>query len=80
MVFSMPAKLLSDWGANLTSTLVEELCATFSIQKCQTTTYHPQYNGQVECFHKMLFRMIGKPGLDKKGAVEATPAGAAPGV
>ena len=33
-VFGAPAKLLSDRGANFTSTLVEELCATFSIQKC----------------------------------------------
>ena len=37
MVFGMPAKLLSDQGANFTLVLVEELCTTFSIQKCQTT-------------------------------------------
>ena len=36
-VFGAPAKLLSDRGANFTSTLVEELCAAFSIQKCRTT-------------------------------------------
>ena len=46
-VFGMPAKLLSDRGANFTSMLVEELCAAFGIQKCQTTAYHPQCNGQV---------------------------------
>ena len=34
MIFGAPAKLLSDQGANFTSTLVEELCATFGIQKC----------------------------------------------
>ena len=39
-VFGMPARLLSDRGANFISVLVEELCATFSIQKCQTTAYH----------------------------------------
>ena len=33
VVFGMPAKLLSDQGANFTSTLVEELCAVFGIQK-----------------------------------------------
>ena len=48
------------------SALVEELCTTFGIQKCQTTAYHPQCNGQVERFHQMLFRMIGKLALDKK--------------
>ena len=44
-VFGMPVKLLSDWGANFTSVLVEELCAMVSIQKCQTAAYHPQSNG-----------------------------------
>ena len=33
-VFGVPAKLLSDRGANFMSALVEELCAAFSIQKC----------------------------------------------
>ena len=50
-VFGEPAKLPSDRGANFTSALVEELCAAFGIQKCRTTTYHAQCNGQVECFH-----------------------------
>ena len=34
-IFGMPAKLLSDRGANFTSTLVEELCSAFGIQKMQ---------------------------------------------
>ena len=34
VVFGMPAKLLSDCGANFTLALVEELCAAFGIQKC----------------------------------------------
>ena len=66
MVFGVPAKLLSDQGANFTSVLVEELCTTFGIQKCQTTAYHPQCNGQVKHFHQTLFRIIGKLALDKK--------------
>ena len=47
-IFGTPAKLLSGHGANFTSALVEELCAAFRIQKCQTTAYHGQCNGQVE--------------------------------
>ena len=70
MVFGMPAKLLSNWGANFTLALVEDLCTTFSIQKCWTTAYHPQCNGQVEHFHQMLFRMIGKLASDKKAQWE----------
>ena len=65
-VFGMPAKLLSDRGANFTSALVEELCLAFGIQKCRTTAYHVQCNGQVERFHQTLFRMIRKLSVDKK--------------
>ena len=60
MVFSMPAKLLSDQQTNFTLELVEELCTAFGIQKCPTTVYYPQCNGQVEHIHQTLFRMIGK--------------------
>ena len=66
VVFGVPAKLLSDRGANFTSVLEEELCATFCIQKCRTTAYLPQCNGQVERFHQTFFRMIGRLALDKK--------------
>ena len=59
-VFGAPAKLLSDHGANFTSAIVGELCAAFGIQKCRTTAYHMQCNGQVEWFHQTLFRMIKK--------------------
>ena len=65
MVYNMPAKLLSNRGANFTSVLMEDLYTVFGTQKCQTTAYHPQYNGQVECFHQMLFRMVGKLASDK---------------
>ena len=69
-VFGVPAKLLSDRGANFTSALVGELCAAFGIQKCQTTAYHAQCNGQLERFHQMLFCMIGKLACNKKAQWE----------
>ena len=69
-VFGVPAKLLSDRGANFMSTLVEELCSAFGIQKCRTTAYHTQCNGQVERFHQTLFRMIGNLSHDKKAQWE----------
>ena len=69
-VFGVPVKLLSDRGVNFTSALVEELCAAFGIQKCQTTAYHAQCNGQVERFHQTLFHMIGKLVHDKKAQWE----------
>ena len=67
-VFGAPAKLLTNRGA--TSTLVEELCSAFGIQKCRTTAYHAQCNGQVECFHQTLFCIIGKLSHDKKAQWE----------
>ena len=69
-VFGVPVKLLSDRGANFTSALVEELYAVFGIQKCRTTAYHTQCNGQVEHFHETLFHMIGKLVCDKKAQWE----------
>ena len=69
-VFGAPTKLLSDRGANFTSALVEELCSAFGIQKCRTTAYHAQCNGQVEHFHQMLFHMIGKLSHDKQAQCE----------
>ena len=69
-IFGVPAKLLSDRGANFTSRLVEELCSMFGIQKCHTTLYHAQCNSQVERFHQTLFRMLGKLTKDKKAQWE----------
>ena len=69
-IFRVPAKLLSNRGANFTSALVEELCSAFGIQKCRTTAYHTQCNGQVEHFHQTLFCMIGKLSCDKKAQWE----------
>ena len=69
-VFGAPTKLLSNRGPNFMSALVEELCSAFGIQKCQTTAYHAQYNGQVEHFHQILFHMIGKLSHDKKAQWE----------
>ena len=57
-------------GVNFTSALVEELYSAFGIQKCRTTAYHAQCNGQVEHFHQTLFYMIGKLSCDKKAQWE----------
>ena len=69
-IFGVPAKLLSDRGANFTSRLVKELCSTFGIHKCHTTSYHAQCNGQVEHFHQTLFCMLGKLTKEKKAQWE----------
>ena len=70
VIFGVPAKLLSNRGATFMSTLVEDLCSAFGIQKCRTTAYHAQCNGQVEHFHQTLFHMIDKLSHDKKAQWE----------
>ena len=65
-IFGTLARLLSDRGTSFTSSIIEELCKIFCIQRLQTMPYHPQANGLVERSHQMSMHMIGKLGEDKK--------------
>ena len=65
-IFGVPARLLSDRGANFMSNVIDEMCKILGIKKLQTTPYHPQTNGLVERSHQTLMQMIGKLGEDKK--------------
>ena len=65
-IFGAPARLLSDWGANIMSSITDEMCKLLSIEKLQSTPYHPQMNGLVERSHQTIMWMIGKLGEDKK--------------
>ena len=65
-VFGAPSRLLSDQGANFLSKVIAELCKILGVQRCRTTPYHAQTNGQVERFHQTLTRMIGKLDQNQK--------------
>ncbi len=52
--FGVPAVLTSDRGAQFSSAVWGELCATLGISHRLTTAYHPQANGLVERFHRQL--------------------------
>ena len=65
-VFGAPQCIHSNWGANFTGQLVEELCNMFGIDKTQTMAYHPKGNSQVEWFHQTTMQMIGKLSKNKK--------------
>ena len=65
-IFGAPARLLSDRGTSLTSSIIQELCGILSIQRLQTMPYHPQANRLVERLHLRIMCMIGKLGEDKK--------------
>ena len=57
----------SDQGGCFESKLVAELCRIAKVQKCRTTPYHPQGNGQCEKFNRTLLSMIGTLDPNQKG-------------
>ena len=65
-IFTAPARLLSDWGANFMSSIIDKMCKLLGMEKVQTTPYHPQTNGLVERSHQTIMQIIGKLGEDKK--------------
>ena len=65
-IFGTPARLLSDWGANFMSSIIDELCMLLRLKKLWTMPYHPQTNGLEERSHQTIIQMIGKLGEDKK--------------
>ena len=55
-----PRTILSDQGHNLTGKVMTQLCERLHIEKIQTSPYHPESNGCVECLHGMLVPMLKK--------------------
>lgn len=49
-----PEKLLTDKGTNFVGEILKETCNLLSIEKIETTAYHPQSNGIVERSHQTL--------------------------
>ena len=66
LIFGALARLLSNWGANFTSSIIDEMCRLLGMKKLQTMSYHPQINGLVEASHQTIVQMIRKLGEDKK--------------
>ena len=58
--FGVPESLLSDRGTNLLSHLMTDVCRLLGIKKLNTTSHHPQCNGMVERFNRMLKTMLRK--------------------
>ena len=56
----VPEALLSDWGTNLMSHLMRDLCDLLGIKKLNTMAYHPQCDGLVETFNQTVKTMIWK--------------------
>lgn len=47
-VLGVPEALLSDWGIIFLSFLMQDVCKLLEVEKLNTTTYHPQYDGMIE--------------------------------
>ena len=56
----VPRELLSDRGAAFLSKLLHEIYRLMGIHKTSTTAYHPQTDGLVERFHRILTSMLSK--------------------
>ena len=52
--FGTPATITTDKGAQFESQLWDTLCNQFAITRKHTTSYHPQSNSMVECFHRQF--------------------------
>ena len=62
----MPARIITDRGAQFTSSTWETWCSQVGAQHSTTTAFHPQSNGMVERLHRQL-----KAALRARGAAAA---------
>ena len=64
---TIPCQLLTDQGSQLLGGLVRQLCKMLRVKQVNTTAYHPQTNGALECLHGTLESILTKAraqGLD----------------
>lgn len=56
--FGAPKAILTDQGANFTSSLMRAVAKKFRITQCRTTAFHPQSNGSIERSHHVLVEYL----------------------
>ena len=56
--YGFPEKIITDQGRNFGSESIENLCQVAGVKKLCTSPYHPQTNGQCECFNSTLLNML----------------------
>ena len=58
--FGVPDCLHTDQGTNFGSRVIQEMCQLLKIDKTRTSPYHPQGNGQVERYNRVIADMVSK--------------------
>ena len=58
--FGYPTDLVTDQGSHFTSNLIEDTLTHHIIKHRTSTPYHPQENGTVEVFNKILETALTK--------------------
>ena len=57
--YGWPEKILTDQSKSFENNLIWELCELPQVKKLCTNPYHPETNGQCECFNATLIGMLG---------------------
>ena len=63
--FGAPQTLHTDQGTNFNSEVMRDICKIFMIDKTRTSPYHPQGNGQVQRFNRVIADTISKYRAEK---------------
>ena len=56
--FGMPLSIHTDQGSNFVGNVFRSVCELLEIRKTQTTPYHPESNGQIECYNHTIVEMV----------------------